>query len=105
MPPPPNKTARDPVTPPPPTHSPTHPPNPLLLSLQDPVEFVEGLLAMREKYEAAIAQAFADDKLFRNSLNQVWRGGGRGVAGAVARGWWRRARPAPGGSHPCMLGL
>jgi hypothetical protein len=35
------------------------------------VEFVKLLLDMREKYESTIAQAFSDDKNFKNTLNSV----------------------------------
>ncbi len=38
---------------------------------KDPAEFVQLLLDERDKYEAIISKAFADDKTFRNSLNQV----------------------------------
>eukprot|EP00882_Tetradesmus_deserticola_P002834 GHRQ01003012.1.p1 GENE.GHRQ01003012.1~~GHRQ01003012.1.p1 ORF type:complete len:735 (+),score=416.28 GHRQ01003012.1:173-2206(+) len=37
---------------------------------KDPVEYVSVLLGMRDKYEASISRAFADDKSFRNTLNQ-----------------------------------
>lgn len=37
---------------------------------KDPVEFVQALLDMRDKYERIIVQAFSDDKTFRNVLNQ-----------------------------------
>ncbi|KAG2450508.1 hypothetical protein HYH02_005009 [Chlamydomonas schloesseri] len=39
---------------------------------KDPVEYVQALLDMRDKYERIIAQAFADDKTFRNALNQAF---------------------------------
>lgn len=42
--------------------------------LKDPVEFVQTLLGERDKFERIIVQAFSDDKLFRNSLNQVRQG-------------------------------
>lgn len=35
------------------------------------VEFVKLLLDMRDKYETTIAQAFSDDKNFKNTLNSV----------------------------------
>lgn len=38
---------------------------------KDPVEFVQGLLDMRDKYETIVMQSFHEDKLFRNALNQV----------------------------------
>lgn len=38
---------------------------------KDPVEFVQRLLDERDTYEAIITKAFADDKTFRNALNQV----------------------------------
>jgi hypothetical protein len=41
------------------------------LQTKDPVEYVSVLLAMRDKHEATISRAFADDKSFRNTLNQV----------------------------------
>mmetsp|Transcript_27729 Transcript_27729/g.70664 ORF Transcript_27729/g.70664 Transcript_27729/m.70664 type:complete len:735 (-) Transcript_27729:440-2644(-) len=39
---------------------------------KDPVEFVQKLLDMREKYETAIVRAFSEDKTFRNALNQAF---------------------------------
>ncbi|GFR47201.1 hypothetical protein Agub_g8881, partial [Astrephomene gubernaculifera] len=39
---------------------------------KDPVEYVQALLDMRDKYEKIITQAFADDKTFRNALNQAF---------------------------------
>ncbi|KAG2493302.1 hypothetical protein HYH03_008438 [Edaphochlamys debaryana] len=39
---------------------------------KDPVEYVQALLDMRDKYERIITQAFADDKTFRNALNQAF---------------------------------
>jgi hypothetical protein len=42
-----------------------------VLQTKDPVEYVMVLLGMRDKYEATISKAFADDKSFRNTLNQV----------------------------------
>jgi hypothetical protein len=35
------------------------------------VEYVQSLLAEREKYEHVLVHSFYDDKGFRNSLNQV----------------------------------
>jgi len=37
---------------------------------RDPVQYVQRLLALRDKYEAVISQAFSGDKLFYNALNQ-----------------------------------
>ena len=37
---------------------------------KDPVSYVQGLLALRDKYEAVISNAFASDKQFTNALNQ-----------------------------------
>eukprot|EP00878_Enallax_costatus_P014463 GHUV01015127.1.p1 GENE.GHUV01015127.1~~GHUV01015127.1.p1 ORF type:complete len:678 (+),score=256.68 GHUV01015127.1:760-2793(+) len=37
---------------------------------KDPVEYVQALLEMRDKYENTISRAFNDDKSFRNTLNQ-----------------------------------
>jgi hypothetical protein len=42
-----------------------------VLQIGNAVEFVKLLLDMREKYESTIAQAFADDKNFKNTLNSV----------------------------------
>ncbi|GLC32977.1 Cullin-3A [Pleodorina starrii] len=39
---------------------------------KDPVEYVQALLDMRDKYEKIITQAFSDDKTFRNALNQAF---------------------------------
>jgi cullin 3 len=36
----------------------------------DPVQYVQGLLALRDKYEAVISSAFSGDKQFYNALNQ-----------------------------------
>ena len=36
----------------------------------DPVQYVQGLLALRDKYEAVISSAFSSDKQFYNALNQ-----------------------------------
>merc|ERR1719181_1299644 len=36
----------------------------------DPVQYVQGLLALRDKYDAVIGAAFAGDKQFYNALNQ-----------------------------------
>lgn len=44
-----------------------------LLQTKDPVEYVQALLEMRDKYELTISRAFNDDKSFRNTLNQVWQ--------------------------------
>ena len=41
------------------------------LQTKDPVEYVQALLEMRDKYENTISRAFNDDKSFRNTLNQV----------------------------------
>jgi len=37
---------------------------------KDPVEFVQKLLDERDKYDRVVTQSFADDKTFRNTLNQ-----------------------------------
>ncbi|KXZ56311.1 hypothetical protein GPECTOR_1g274 [Gonium pectorale] len=39
---------------------------------KDPVEYVQALLDMRDKYEKIVTQAFSDDKTFRNALNQAF---------------------------------
>ena len=39
-------------------------------SNSDPVQYVQGLLALRDKYEAVISSAFSGDKQFYNALNQ-----------------------------------
>lgn len=39
---------------------------------RDPVQYVQGLLKLREKYERVIVGAFQSDKQFYNALNQVW---------------------------------
>jgi hypothetical protein len=44
---------------------------PAAVQTKDPVEYVSVLLDMRDKYGATISRAFADDKSFRNTLNQV----------------------------------
>ena len=36
----------------------------------DPVQYVTGLLALRDKYEVVISSAFSGDKLFYNALNE-----------------------------------
>ena len=36
----------------------------------DPVQYVQGLLALRDKYETVISTAFSGDKQFYNALNQ-----------------------------------
>lgn len=41
------------------------------MQTKDPVEYVSVLLDMRDKYEHTITKAFQDDKMFRNTLNQV----------------------------------
>ena len=38
----------------------------------DPVQYVQGLLALRDKYEAVISTAFAGDKQFYNALNAAF---------------------------------
>ena len=43
----------------------------LLVNLQEPVEFVQVMLDERDKYERIVVNAFGDDKIFRNALNQV----------------------------------
>ena len=35
------------------------------------MEFVQGLLDLRDKYEAIVVQSFHEDKSFRTALNQV----------------------------------
>lgn len=42
-----------------------------VMQIGNAVEFVKLLLDMREKYESTIAQAFSDDKNFKNTLNSV----------------------------------
>ena len=39
---------------------------------RDPIAYVQGLLALRDKYEAVISNAFLGDKQFYNSLNQAF---------------------------------
>ena len=39
---------------------------------RDPVAYVTGLLALRDKYEAVIKDAFSDDKQFKNALNKAF---------------------------------
>jgi cullin 3 len=39
---------------------------------RDPVAYVTGLLALRDKYEAVIKEAFSDDKQFKNALNKAF---------------------------------
>lgn len=39
---------------------------------KDPVEFVQRLLAEKDKYAAIIAQSFGRDKAFQNALNQAF---------------------------------
>lgn len=39
---------------------------------KDPVEFVQGLLDERDKYETIVSQSFHEDKTFRNALNQAF---------------------------------
>jgi len=39
---------------------------------RDPVAYVQGLLALRDKYEAVISKAFAGDKQFYNALNKAF---------------------------------
>ncbi|MEW5303513.1 MAG: hypothetical protein WDW36_006197 [Sanguina aurantia] len=39
---------------------------------KDPVEFVQSLLDMRDKYDKIITVAFNDDKTFKNALNQAF---------------------------------
>ncbi|GIL75860.1 hypothetical protein Vretimale_5569 [Volvox reticuliferus] len=39
---------------------------------KEPVEYVQALLDMRDKYEKIITLAFSDDKTFRNALNQAF---------------------------------
>jgi cullin 3 len=51
------------------------------LQTKDPVEYVTVLLAMRDKYETTISRAFADDKSFRNTLNQVGEASPHGPCG------------------------
>merc|ERR1719421_1196375 len=38
----------------------------------DPVQYVQGLLRLRDKYEGVISKAFSGDKQFYNSLNQAF---------------------------------
>jgi cullin 3 len=38
----------------------------------DPVQYVQGLLALRDKYETVISSAFSGDKLFYNELNRAF---------------------------------
>jgi hypothetical protein len=57
---------------------------------REPVEYVQQLLDELDKYERIFVAAFGDDKTFRNALNQVRRGAGRG--GAAPR------PPPPGGA-------
>ena len=39
---------------------------------KDPVEFVQRLLAEKDKYDRIIANSFANDKVFQNTLNQAF---------------------------------
>lgn len=38
---------------------------------KDPVEFVQRLLEMKDKYDKIITQSLTNDKSFQNTLNQV----------------------------------
>ena len=65
-----------------------------------PCRWVSRLLEERDKYEALLSRGLADDKTFRNTLNQARpraRGARQGVAGgartATGPGQTARAQP------------
>ena len=39
--------------------------------LKDPVEFVQQLLDLKDKFDAIVTRSFSNDKSFQNALNQV----------------------------------
>lgn len=50
---------------------------------KEPIGFVQRLLDEKAKYDAVIANAFGNDRMFQNSLNQVCGVGAVGDAGRL----------------------